>query len=128
MRTINPADIARPASNYAQGVLHSAGGRRLVISGQVGVRPDGTVEQGFEAQMERAWSNLLGVLKEAGFDKRDLVKATVFVTQPGRVTLFRTIRDRMLEGHTCAFTYLQVAGLASADFLVEIEGEAVKES
>jgi 2-iminobutanoate/2-iminopropanoate deaminase len=128
MRTINPADIARPASNYAQGVLHSAGGQRLVISGQVGVRPDGTVETGFEAQMERAWSNLLGVLKDAGFDKRDLVKATVFVTQPGRVALFRAIRDRMLEGHVCAFTYLQVAGLASPDFLVEIEGEAVKES
>jgi 2-iminobutanoate/2-iminopropanoate deaminase len=127
MQIINPAAIAKPASNYAQGVLHRVSGQRLVISGQVGVRPDGAVEQGLEAQMSRAWSNLFGVLEAAGFEKRHLVKVTVFVTEPDRVALFRSMRDRMLEGHVCASTYLQVAGLASPQFLVEIEAEAVKE-
>lgn len=126
MKVINPGDIAKPASNYAQGVLHSAAGQRLVISGQIGVKPDGSIERGLEAQMERAWNNLFGVLKAAGFDKRDLVKVTVFVTEPGKVGLLRSMRDRLFEGHVCAFTYLQVAGLASPDFLVEIEAEAVK--
>lgn len=126
MKLINPDDIAKPASNYAQGVLHGAGAERLVISGQVGVRPDGSIEQGLEAQMNRAWSNLFGVLKAAGFEKRHLVKITIFVTEPGAVAVSRSVRDRMLEGHVCASTYLQVAGLASPDFLVEIEAEAVK--
>jgi enamine deaminase RidA (YjgF/YER057c/UK114 family) len=128
MKIIKPADIVKPASNYAQGITHAAGGERLVISGQIGVNPDGSIENGLEAQSVRAWSNLFGVLKAAGFEKRHLVKVTVFVTQPGQVAVFRGVRDRVLEGHICASTYLHVAGLASPDFLVEIEGEAVKEA
>lgn len=127
MELINPGDIAKPTSKYAQGVLHGAGGQRLVISGQVGVKPDGSIEQGLEAQLERAWGNLFGVLRAAGFEKRHLVKITIFVTQPGVVAISRSVRDRMLDGHVCASTYLQVAGLASPDYLVEIEAEAVKE-
>lgn len=127
MELINPDDIAKPASRYAQGVLLKGGGERLVISGQVGVGRDGGVEQGLEAQMERAWSNLFGVLRAAGFERRHLVKITIFVTVPGAVAVSRTVRDRVLDGHVCASTYLQVAGLASPDFLVEIEAEAVKE-
>lgn len=127
MQLINPDDIAKPASNYAQGVVHEAGAQRLVISGQVGVRPDGSTEQGLEAQTERAWSNLVGVLSAAGFERRHLVKVTIFVTLPGAVDVSRKVRDRVLDGHVCASTYLQVAGLARPDLLVEIEAEAVKE-
>ena len=127
MKLINPENIAKPASRYAQGVLHQAAGQRLVISGQVGVKPDGSVEQGLEAQIERAWTNLFGVLDAAGFDKRHLVRITIFATVPDAVAASRTIRDRMLDGHVCASTYLQVAGLASPDLLVEIEAEAIKE-
>ena len=126
MKSFNPAFIAKPASSYAQGVIHGAG-QRLVISGQVGQRPDGTIEQGMEAQTRRAWSNLLAVLAEGGFSVKHLVKLTVFVTLPGQTALYRKLRDEALQGHLCAATYLQVAGLASPDFLVEIEAEAVKE-
>jgi 2-iminobutanoate/2-iminopropanoate deaminase len=37
---------------------------------------------------------------------------------------YRQIRDRMLQGHAPASTYVIVAGLASPDFLTEIEIEA----
>lgn len=126
MRSFNPAGIAKPASKYAQGVLHGPG-QRLVVSGQVGIKPDGTIEAGMEAQMRRCWSNLLAVLADGGFTAKHLVKITVFVTLPGQTALYRAIRDEVLEGHLCAATYLQVAGLASPDFLVELEGEAVKD-
>lgn len=127
MRTINPAAIVKPASNYAQGVVFRQGGERIVVSGQLGLKPDGTLESGLKAQMERAWLNVFGVLAEAGFGKRDLVRCTVYVTEPGQVAIYREVRDRILEGHTCANTYLQIAGLAAPTFLVEIEAEAVKE-
>ena len=58
MKILSPDDVVKPASSYAQGVVHAAGGERVVISGQLGVRPDGTLEDGLEAQMERAWSNV----------------------------------------------------------------------
>jgi 2-iminobutanoate/2-iminopropanoate deaminase len=127
MRTLNPDNVVKPASNYVQAVVHSAASERIVISGQLGLRPDGVLEEGLEAQMERAWSNLFGVMAAAGFDKNHLIRATIYVTVPGQVSLYRQVRDRMLEGHLCANTYLEICALAAPEFLVEIEGEAVKE-
>jgi 2-iminobutanoate/2-iminopropanoate deaminase len=125
-RIINPETIAKPASNYAQGIVHNSSGERLVISGQIGVRPDGTIEAGMEAQMDRAWTNLMAVVAAAGFQRTDIIKVTIFVTEAGRTALHRQLRDKHMAGHTVAATYLQVAGLASPDFLVEIEAEAVR--
>jgi 2-iminobutanoate/2-iminopropanoate deaminase len=126
-RFLNPPAVAAPGSRYSHGVEHRLGLRRLVISGQVGIRPDGTVPDGLEAQTEVALDNLTAVLREAGMEIPDLVKMTTFVTVPGSVATFRRVRDRRFAGHAPASTYLEVAGLASPRFLVEIEGEAVKE-
>ena len=125
MKAVNPSDVIKPASNYAQGVVHDAAARRMVVSGQLGLRPDGTLEQGLEAQMERAWLNVFGVLAAEGFTRRDLVRATIYVTVPGQVAVYRAVRDKMLDGHLCANTYLEISGLAAPEFLVEIEAEAV---
>lgn len=77
---------------------------RIVISGQLRLRPDGTLEQGIEAQMERAWSNLFAVMADAGFEPVHLIRAVIYVTEPGQVGVYRSVRDRMLNGHLCANT------------------------
>ena len=125
LRQINPADFPKPASNYAQGIVHKAGAERLVISGQVGVTADGTTVAGLDGQMRQAWANFLAVLASAGFAPADVVKVTVFVTKPA-LQEFRRAREAALPGHAPAATYVQIAGLASPDYLVEIEGEAVR--
>lgn len=127
MKIVNPDDVVKPASNYAQGIVHAAGAERIVVSGQLGVRPDGTIEDGLEAQMERAWSNVFGVMRAGGFAREHLIRATIYVTVPGQVAVYRRVRDKMLEGHLCANTYIEISALAAPDFLVEIEAEAVKE-
>lgn len=127
MKLINPDTIVQPASQYSQGVMVGPARKRLIISGQVGLKPDGTLEKTTRAQMERTWANLFAVLEAAHFKKKHLVKMTIFVTEPGQTALFREIRDRMMEGHLCAATYIQVAGLASPEFKFEIEAEAMKE-
>lgn len=121
----NPTGIHAPASAYSHGATHRLSGRRLVIAGQIGMDAQGRVAEGVEAQCDRAWANLLAVLAEAGMETRHLVKVTVFSTLPDTVKAFRTSRDKALQGHAPATTYLQVSGLASPDFLVEIEAEAV---
>ncbi len=126
-RFINPPTVVAPASNYSQSAEHALRERRLVVSGQIGMRPDGSLPEGLEEQMEVAWDNLIAVLADAGMGVNDLVKATVYVTVPGSVGPYRAVRDRKLGGHAPACTYLEVSGLARSDFLVEIEGEAVKE-
>jgi enamine deaminase RidA (YjgF/YER057c/UK114 family) len=127
MKTINPDNVVKPASNYVQAVVHGASAERIVISGQLGLRPDGTLEDGLEAQMERAWSNLFAIMAAADFEIEHLVKATIYVTVPGQVALYRKTRDKMLAGHLCANTYLEISALAATEFLVEIEAEAVRE-
>jgi 2-iminobutanoate/2-iminopropanoate deaminase len=122
---INPSTVVKPASAYAQAVVHDASAKRIVVSGQLGLRPDGTLEVGLEAQMERAWLNVFAILASAGFDKGHLIRATIYVTEPGQVAVYRRVRDRVMNGIIAANTYIQVAGLASPDFLVEIEAEAV---
>ena len=127
MKTVNPDDVVKPASNYVQGVIHHAAAERIVISGQLGLRSDGSLEKGLEAQMERAWSNIFKVMAAGGFARENLIRATIYVTLPGQVALYRKIRDEMLAGHLCANTYIEVSALAAPEFLVEIEAEAIKE-
>ena len=127
MKLFNPDTTARPGSNYSHGALVPAGAERLVIAGQVGIAPDGTLEEGFEAQSRRAWSNMFAVLAGVGMGKTDLVKVVVYVTLPDVTAAYRTIRDEVMEGHAPPMTYLVIAGLAAPGMLVEIEGEAVRE-
>jgi enamine deaminase RidA (YjgF/YER057c/UK114 family) len=61
----------------------------LFISGQVGSRADGTVEEDFEAQVRLAFSNLIATLKAAGCTVDDIIDVTTFHTDPE--TQFETI-------------------------------------
>ena len=128
LRPFNPDNVVKPASRYSQGVEVGPNARWLHVSGQIGVAPDGSVAAGLAAQFEQAFANVANVLAGASMAKTDLVKMTVFVTVPGAETLgvYRRIRDQWLEGHAPAMTYLVVSGLASADYLVEIEAVAAK--
>ena len=125
---INPRSIALPFSRYAHGIATPEDCRWLHVSGQVGVRPDGTMAMTPEAQLEQAFANLLAVLAEAGMEREHLVKLNVFLTRRDDIGLYRTVRDRVLEGQETASTLLVVAALASPDFLVEIDAVAAAPS
>ncbi len=121
----NPDGAPKPASRYSQAALIEGEGRRLVISGQVGLRPDGTPVAEAEDQMMQALDNLGAVLAAHGMGVGNLVKMTVFLTDPSQIPAWRRRRDAFLGGHAPTSTLLIVAGLASGSFLVEVEGEAV---
>lgn len=127
MKAFNPEGVVKPASNYVQAVVHSAAAQRVVISGQLGLHPDGTLADGLDAQMRQAWSNVFAVAAASGFDKHDLIRVVIYVTVPGSVFQYRQVRDEMLEGHLCANTYIEISALAAPEYLVEIEAEAIKE-
>lgn len=124
----NPDTMPKPASNYVQVVETQGPGRRLIISGQIGVTAEGGVCQGYEAQAEQAWRNAIAGLEAAGMKLSDITAIRVYDVAPGNVAAYRQIRDRMLQGHAPASTYVIVAGLASPDFLTEIEVEAFVEA
>jgi enamine deaminase RidA (YjgF/YER057c/UK114 family) len=126
LHRLNPASVCAPFSRYSQAVAAPEGCRWLHVSGQVGVDRDGRAAQGFEAQAELAWRNLVACVKAAGFDVQDLVKVTVLLTRASDVPASRQIRERVLGAVAPASTLMIVAGLASPDWLIEVEGVAAR--
>jgi enamine deaminase RidA (YjgF/YER057c/UK114 family) len=119
-----PAGIAAPFSRYSHGVETTDSARWLAVSGQVGVDAEGRLVEGAEAQMEQAWRNIFAVLAAAGMNAHNLVKVTAFLTRREDLAAYREVRDRMLRDAEPASTLLFVSGLASPDWLVEIEALA----
>ena len=126
LKRINPDTVVKPFSNYAQGVSAPANARWLYVSGQVGARPDGTIEKGFEAQAARCWSNIMAILAAEGMGPADIVKNTVYITNAADVPKSRAARDAVMQGHASASTLVVISALALPELVVEIEVVAAK--
>jgi 2-iminobutanoate/2-iminopropanoate deaminase len=127
-RYLNPPTVPGTAGRYSQGVLLGPHAKRLIISGQVGRSAEGVIAQGLEAQAAQAIDNILAVVQAAGMEPSDIVKLNVFCTQKGGVSVMREVRLQKLGRHAPASTYVEVASLADPAYLLEIEGEAVREA
>ncbi|MET0195287.1 MAG: Rid family hydrolase, partial [Hyphomicrobiaceae bacterium] len=65
-RPINASDAPQPPSSYAQALEVTAASRLLFVSGQIPVRPDGSVPSSFREQAQVAWANVEAQLRAAG--------------------------------------------------------------
>jgi len=122
----NPPAVRAPASRYSHAALVEGARRRLVISGQVGVEPDGGVPATGEGQIAQAYANLRAVLEAHGMGIADVVKSTAFLTDRALIPAYRAARDAVFADHAPASTLLVVAGLADPHWVVEIEAEAAQ--
>ena len=120
----NAPGVHAPAPSYHHVALVTGPGRRLVMSGQIGVRPDGTTPEDGAAQIEQALANVMANLAAQGMGPKDMVKMTVFLTDPTLIPALREKRTAAMQGAAPASTLLVVAGLAAPQWVVEIECEA----
>ncbi len=127
IRHWNPEGIAAPASRYSHAALIEAPRRWLILSGQVGVRPDGSIAGGLAAQLDQCFANVAAALSDAGMTKADLMRLTVYLTDPSpeATALYRARRDAFIgDGPAPAATFLVVAALATPALLAEVEAIA----
>lgn len=117
--------VHAPSSGYSMGLELSQHRRLLFVSGQVPERADGSLPEGFEAQCEQAWANVLAVLQSAGLGVEHLVRINTFLTDRNQVAANRAIRRRMLQGHELASTTVVVETVESR-WLMEIEAIAAE--
>ncbi|HEX3917104.1 MAG TPA: Rid family hydrolase [Caulobacteraceae bacterium] len=118
---LNPDGVAPPVGAYSHLAVVPAGMRLLVMSGQVGVRPDGSVAETLEAQLEQALANIGVILASQGASFADVVKLTYFfVERPADRGPIRKILAAAFPNPP-ASTLLYISGLASPDLKVEIE-------
>ncbi len=127
IRLFTPDTMPKPASRYSQCALAEGATRRLEISGQIGIHPDGTLAEGLAAQLDVALANVDRALAAAGMGREHLMKITVYLTEnsPEAVAIYRERRDSWIgERVPPAATLLIVAGLASPALLVEVDAVA----
>jgi 2-iminobutanoate/2-iminopropanoate deaminase len=120
----NPATVRAP-TGYTHGVLVTAPARRLVMSGQIGIAPDGTIPADPAAQIAQAFANLRAILAAHDMTPANVVKVTSFLTDRGWFAAYRTARAAFFPTEPPASTLLFVAGLFDPDLGFEIEAEAI---
>ncbi len=122
----NPESIHAPVGRYVHQIEVSGESRMLFLSGQVGKRPDGTVPSDPVEQLAVALENVLANLEAAGFETSDLVKITTYVVGEMDAAGRRAELERLLGDHVTTSTLIFVPKLAAPEYLVEIDGWAVR--
>lgn len=122
---VNPPGVHETGGRYSHLAVATGATRWLLLSGQVGTRPDGTIPDAVEAQCEQALANLLAILRSQGLGPEAIARITVFLTSAESIPAWRAARQAAFGSIVPpASTLLIVAGLASPAFKVEVEAIA----
>lgn len=125
VRKFNPEGVEAPGF-YSHGVEIKSPQRLLFISGQVGVKRDGSVAEGIAEQTRVAIENLDAVLVGAQMNVSDIVKSTIYLTDESLFEGFAAAGAPLLSSPPPATTLVYVKALASPALLVEIEAVAAQ--
>ena len=119
----NPQDVHPPVGSYIHQIeIHNE--RILVISGQVGMRQDGTIPEDPIEQVDIAFENIIRNLHAASMTVKDLIKINYYLVGESDMARRREIVLSKLQGHQPCSTLVFVAALANPKFRVEIEAWA----
>ena len=123
----NPATVVEAfGGGYSQALEIPPGARLLFTAGQVGMAPDGTTADGFAAQADQTWANVLALLAEGGMGVEDIVKITGYIVGHENFPAYAAARKKALGGVRPSSTAIIVPALALPEWLVEIEAVAAK--
>ena len=128
---IKPDDLHAEPGLYTHAFSAPTDGKRLVIiSGQLGIRQDGSIHEDFEGQFHQTYDNLRAVLKAAGGDMEDLISLRTFLSRADLLEEFRALRNEHYpkmfpSGDYPPNTLLVVTQLYRPDLWLEIEGIAL---
>lgn len=125
LRHFSPSGVRPPFGRYHHAVEARGVERLLVLAGQIGNRLDGSVPDGAAAQAEQAFANIDACLAAAGYDRSQVVKLTVFLTEADYRQDYMRVRDAWVAEPAPASTLLVVKALALPECKVEIEAIAV---
>ena len=120
----NPDTIHAPVGRYVHQIEVTEPSKVLFISGQVGMRADGSVPEDATEQFVVALENVLANLTAAGLETKHLTKMTVYAVGALDPAGRRAALDRMLGEHVTCSTLVYVAALAAPEYKVELDAWA----
>lgn len=123
-KVINTQNAPAAIGPYSQAILS---GDMLFISGQIPINPlSGVIEsQNIAGQTEQVFENLKAILTEAGFEMKDIVKTTVFLSDMSLFSEMNEVYATKFESDFPARAAFAVKELPK-QALVEIEAIAKK--
>lgn len=125
----NPDGLHDPVPFGYSHLADVSQGQLVLIAGQYGSGPDGSVtSDDFAVQVRTAFDNLGIALAAAGLDYRDVARLGTFIVDhsPGRLHLVGAELARIWADAPPAQTMLGVAALALPGMLFEVDAIAVR--
>ena len=123
---INPQVMGGEPAAYSNGIMTAAGVKTVYTAGQIGIDAKGVASPDVATQCRQVWANIEAILSDAGMGIRDIVKTTIFLTDPSDYPAFVEVRKEVLKGHKPASTLVYVSALVKPEWKVEIEAIAAK--
>ena len=100
--------------------------RILFISGQTATDENGKTPSDPDTQAEIVYKKIMESLDQASMSKEDLVKTTVYITDPKYITSVYKAGQKYNPNSKQAGTLVYVKALASPEVFIEIEAVAAK--
>jgi len=122
----NPPTVAAPIANYSHVATVPAGSDLLVLAGQIGNAPDGTLMADVDAQYEQALANIAAILKSQGATPANLIKLTIYLAEPVDPARAKAAREKAFGKAAPSSTLVYVVRLARPEIKVEIDAMAVR--
>ena len=123
---VNPSTVHAPAGAYSHSAVVPPDTELVFLSGQVGVRLDGSLPESVAEQAEQVFANIGALLAAHGLDAGALVKLTMFVVAGRDIQAVRAARAKFMGSHRPASTAVFVSQLVDPAWHVEVEAVAAK--
>lgn len=124
----NTPSVHSPLGLYSHTVTVPAGTELIYISGQLGVRRDGSTPSSIADQADQAFANLVELLRAQGLAPTSIVKLSTFMVAGQDGDAVRAARLKHLGEHRPASTAVYVSQLVDPKWLVEVDAVAARYS
>jgi reactive intermediate/imine deaminase len=126
-KQLHTDQLSAPSGHFSQGVIASACGRMVFISGMTARDVDGRVigAGDIEAQTRQVCENLNRAVGAAGGTLNDVVRVDVFVRNIEHFDAIHRVRREYFDAPAPASTLLEVSKMVSPEMLIEINAIAV---
>ena len=122
----NPAAVHAPLGLYSHTASVPEGTELIFLSGQLGVRPDGSAPTTMEEQADQVFTNIIALLKAHGLEATSIVKLTTIMVAGHDGDAVRAARLKHLASHRPASTAVFVSQLVDPAWFVEVDAVAAK--
>lgn len=122
----NPATVHAPLGLYSHTVTVPAGSELIYLSGQLGVRPDGSTPDNIAEQADQVFANIVALLQDHGLAPEHIVKLSTFMVAGQDGDAVRAARLKHLGAHRPASTAIFVSQLVDPAWFVEVDAVAAR--